>query len=59
MAEMKLKPCPFCGGEAKIKFILGKEAVVCKNCYAYMLADYIPIEILIDMWNRRVDNDKT
>lgn len=55
MAE--LKPCPFCGGEAKVKYILGKKAVVCQECNAEMYSDYTPIEMLVEMWNRRTEND--
>lgn len=33
MAEMELKPCPFCGGEVvKIKAPLGTEMLVCHKC---------------------------
>lgn len=34
MNEVKLKPCPFCGGEAGIIDIYGKYAVSCKECNA-------------------------
>ena len=52
----ELKPCPFCGSEAIIKYILGREAVVCQGCNAEMCGDYTPIDILIEMWNRRTEN---
>ena len=55
---MKLKPCPFCGGNAKIKSILGRDAVICEECNAEMCSDYTPIEILVDMWNKRTIETK-
>lgn len=54
----KLKSCPFCGGKAGIQYILGKECVTCKDCNAKMVSDYTPIEILIDMWNRRNNEEE-
>ena len=55
--EIKLKPCPFCGGEAVIRLILGREAVVCKDCNAEMCSDYTPFDVLVDMWNRRATDE--
>ena len=55
---MKLKSCPFCGGNAKIKCILGRDAVICQECNAEMYSDYTPIEILVDMWNKRTIETK-
>ena len=54
LEENEIKPCPFCGATAKIKCILGRYTVVCQGCNAEMRSDYTPIEILIDMWNKRV-----
>lgn len=41
MAEVKLKPCPFCGGEAKMRarpcrYVEGRIKLVvrCEHCYA-------------------------
>lgn len=53
-----LKPCPFCGGEAKYKVIYGfhgysetEYIVTCKRCGATMTKD---VETgVIDAWNRR------
>lgn len=56
MIELKL--CPFCGSEPEIKYILGRKAVVCQGCNAEMASDYTPIEILIDMWNRRNNEEE-
>lgn len=63
----KLKPCPFCGGEAHI-FVSEYEGVyvICSNCHArtetltdrpYFTA-YVPaVERVVDRWNRRADNE--
>lgn len=56
MTDVELKPCPFCGSEAKVKFILGREAVVCQGCNAEMFGTYSPIDVLVEMWNRRAEN---
>ena len=58
MTDVELKPCPFCGSEAKVKFILGREAVVCQGCNAEMFGTYSPIDVLVEMWNRRADVNK-
>ena len=61
MSEIKLKPCPFCGGEAKIKDrieCLGHGdyerfyLVTCCNCYAQsrMCGEE---QYVIEAWNRR------
>ena len=53
MSEIKLKPCPFCGGEAEM---FGNESVVfvgCKECTCITeWDDDISAEI---GWNRRAD----
>ena len=61
----KLKPCPFCGGEARLllnakRKIYGKDeyktgVVACCNvCEARMF--YASEELAIKAWNRRVNN---
>ena len=58
----ELKPCPFCGGEAVIRVLMGK-MYICpihkRNCLSrpdtWLLSSY-PIQKQIKVWNRRVDN---
>ena len=61
--KLKLKPCPFCGGEAKV-YDKGyghdhKGFVVCA-CGAQMVYQYdgnfISTEEAVKNWNRRIDN---
>lgn len=56
MSEIKLKPCPFCGGKAGLWLDIGKEySVRCKRCDARMLAS--SAESAIRKWNnRRMEN---
>ena len=63
----KLKPCPFCGGEAGLFEIKGMD----NDLIGYMvgcLEDFCEIrpsvqkeldkQGVIDLWNRRADNDR-
>ena len=71
MSEVKLKTCPFCGGEATIyKDIYEKYLVSCNECGTLIGAELEDGVELIDgwhatfdsksaateAWNRRVDN---
>ena len=70
MADIKLKPCPFCGGEAGFnkrkelncdsqhKSITAKERykVACRAC-SCGTAWLFYEEDAIGAWNRRADND--
>lgn len=57
MAE--LLPCPFCGGQAKVKTIVPMSLVVCKNCGSMgkIVADQYEegdgIEEAVKAWNNR------
>jgi len=64
----KLKPCPFCGGKAKLVsdyfFSMGRHAseVTCTECHAWgPTSKTYPVEIqqqkAIAAWNRRVGDD--
>lgn len=52
----ELKPCPFCGGKAKInKIEQGRlYEVECQYCYANVYDD--TIDDVIEYWNRRTKN---
>lgn len=51
MFEIKLKPCPFCGGE-NVSFVADRHAVVCKRCKAR--GGIAPDEdMALSMWNDR------
>ena len=60
MAE--LKPCPFCGGEAVIRVLMGKEYIRPiheKNCVIKIdtwLQSSLPIKKQIRAWNRRAED---
>ena len=62
MAE--LKPCPFCGGEAVIRVLMGKEYILPihkKNCVIKIdtwLQSSLPIKKQIQAWNRRAEDGK-
>jgi Lar family restriction alleviation protein len=54
MSEQKLKPCPFCGGEAVL--IKGYFCwVKCDYCGAETVAETSTTEA-VDAWNRRVSD---
>lgn len=57
--DIKLKPCPFCGGKAKPNLYLGNYAITCTDCLG-MIAPYRgqTLEEAIDAWNRRADDGK-
>lgn len=52
----KLKPCPFCGGEAEFH-IYGRSCnVVCDGCQIGTRLEHIDeYEVAIDAWNTRVE----
>lgn len=62
MSEIKLKPCPFCGGEAYISTVL-KPHIDCfhtKKCKMRPDTWLLSSESLkkqIKAWNRRADNE--
>lgn len=63
MSEQKLKPCPFCGGEAKVVRFYGpreKEvgcAIVCEDCLAnFHQEESCCAEENIKAWNKRASD---
>ena len=52
----KLKPCPFCGGEADTEWHHGYWGVRCKSCYAEVTAD--GMNDAIEAWNNRKPMDR-
>lgn len=64
MAEYELKPCPFCGGKARL-WVDGGVRVICSKCYVgtMNLTDSIgyesdAVEMVVAAWNRRAENDR-
>lgn len=56
---MKLKPCPFCGGEAKLTVFLGKLCVACTNCLGAIVPSVgMTKKEAIEAWNRREPIEK-
>ena len=55
MDEIKLKPCPFCGGEAEIfvSDVTDRAVVYCKGCDAQIQIKPNEEEA-IEAWNERV-----
>ncbi len=53
----ELKPCPFCGGKAKIILLKGINAkyIQCENC---RISTEVSSEdkTLIELWNRSIEN---
>ena len=63
MPEIKLKPCPFCGGKASLNDNSSCSYVHCEKCGATgesfnMSKKYSSDEKAAEAWNRRVDNGK-
>lgn len=52
----KLKPCPFCGGEADTEWHHGYWGVRCTSCYAEVTAD--GMNDAIEAWNTRKPMDR-
>ena len=58
MAEVDLKRCPFCGGEAEVTLFLGNYIVACKGCPGSTFpCKGMTEEEAVEAWNRRADDD--
>lgn len=60
-----LKPCPFCGGEAKIRvkpnsYLGNKYIATCKsiNCIGRVYKEWCSEAMARTAWNRRADDGK-
>ena len=60
---IELKPCPFCGGKARL-FVNDGVRVICSKCYVgtmimtdVMWQESNAVETVVATWNRRTDND--
>lgn len=54
---VKIKPCPFCGGEADVDIgNFGGMVCYCKQCFSQGKQCNTEEEA-IEAWNRRIDND--
>ena len=63
--KAELKPCPFCGGEAKIINNVFQDLwdISCLDgfCYAHLASDearYYDLDDAIEAWNRRAEDGK-
>lgn len=50
----RLKPCPFCGGEAKLYESVALYKVRCNDCGASAFG--ISVKEVVASWNRRVND---
>ena len=57
---IKLKPCPFCGGEVKPTFVNKSRFLKCRACPAYfgLYSVQCSTFFLVEKWNKR-QNEKT
>lgn len=55
MSEIKLKPCPFCGGEAELfRDYMGWYVIECTACGNGTL-HFAKSDGAVNAWNRRAD----
>lgn len=59
---IELKPCPFCGGKARL-FVGDGVRVICSKCYAGTMIQRDSVEsesnsvkTVVEAWNRRAKN---
>lgn len=54
---MKLKPCPFCGGEAETIYSYFRPYIICRKCHA-QIPCYNTYPMAAEAWNTREPIDK-
>jgi len=64
MSDIKLKPCPFCGGEAKINIhrfvgLSNSYGVECKECMTQSNQFFGTVKAATEAWNRRANENDT
>ena len=47
-----MKPCPFCGGEARVLHVANRKIVQCRSCGVATSAMHANAEAA---WNKRID----
>ena len=61
MADIELKPCQFCGGEAVMTYSIKGFQIFCdnENCILNTLEMYDKIteDEAVEAWNRRAENE--
>ncbi len=55
-----IKPCPFCGGRARMSYSLGKAYIECSNTECnvkpstWLYVTTNKVDKLVKIWNRRI-----
>lgn len=57
MDDHELKPCPFCGGKGRLRYVCEAYLAVCEECNSTSTA-WTNIDKAKDSWNRRADDEK-
>jgi len=53
----KLKPCPFCGGEAEARYLYCRPYIICSKCHA-QIPCHNTYPKAVEAWNTRKPIDK-
>lgn len=58
---MKIKKCPFCGGDARLvehRYLYGRDrryGIRCEACKAESAPNYATMQAALDAWNKRTE----